>query len=303
MTDVVTREQLVGFVPAIVTPFTTSGEIMLDAYQDLVGWLIEIGATAICVAGDNGESWTLDAGERASLTAAAVTAAAGRVPILTGASAPSAARTIDFARAVAEAGAQGLLLMPQPYVLKASREELARRYQAVAKAVDLPIVAYNSPRRIGFSMTTDDLAAVLEVAPVIGIKESDRDFFHHTALLERFAQRLSVLVGPCHYILPGLALGAKGFISTGPELLGATAGRIAALALQAPGQPQRKLHFKLTRIYRTLMETGTWPSAFKAALNLLGLPAGVPREPVLPLDGEALDKIRRMIDELALTSK
>jgi 4-hydroxy-tetrahydrodipicolinate synthase len=79
MTDVVTREQLVGFVPAIVTPFTTSGEIMLDAYQDLVGWLIEIGATAICVAGDNGESWTLDAGERASLTAAAVTAAAGRV--------------------------------------------------------------------------------------------------------------------------------------------------------------------------------------------------------------------------------
>jgi len=50
------------------------------------------------------------------------------------------------------------------------------------------------------------------------------------------------------------------------------------------------------------MGTGTWPAAFKAALNLIGQPAGVPRDPVLPLAGEALEKIRRGFDEIGITT-
>jgi 4-hydroxy-tetrahydrodipicolinate synthase len=295
------RTNLKGFVPAIVTPFTASGEIMLDAFSDLVGWLIDIGAEGICVAGDNGESWSLDVDERARLTRIAVDRAAGRVPVMTGCSAPSAAQTVRYARAAAEAGADGLLLLPQTYVLKATREELLRRFEAVAKAVTLPIVAYNSPRRTGIDLTLDDLDALLAVAPIIGIKESNRDFFHHTHLLQRFRDRLAIMVGPCHYIFPGLALGATGFIATGPELLGADAGRITPLGLQAPGAEQATLHYKLTVLYQMLMGTGTWPSAFKAALNLLGQPAGVPRDPVLPLPADQVDKIRRIMTELGLS--
>ena len=294
------RHRLKGFVPAIVTPFTPAGEIMADAFSDLVGWLIDIGADGICVAGDNGESWTLDAEERGRLTRIAVDRVAGRVPVLTGCSAPSSTQTIRYARAAAEAGAAGLLLLPQTYVLKATREELLRRAEALAKAVPLPIVAYNSPHRTGIDLTLDDLEALLGVAPIIGIKESNRDFFHHTHLLEKFRDRLAIMVGPCHYIFPGLALGARGFIATGPELLGAAAGRLTALATQAPGPEQAALHYKLTVLYQILMGTGTWPSAFKAALTLLGQPAGVPRDPVLPLPPEQVDKIRRTMSELGL---
>lgn len=294
------RSTLKGFVPAIVTPFSASGEIMTDAFSDIVGWLIEIGADGICVAGDNGESWALDAEERARLTRIAVERSAGRVPVMTGCSAPAAAQTVRYARAAADAGADGLLLLPQTYVLKATREELLRRVETVAKAVPLPIVAYNSPRRTGIDLTLDDLDAMMGVAPIIGIKESNRDFFHHTHLLQRFRDRLSIMVGPCHYIFPGLALGAAGFIATGPELLGHDAGRITALGARAPGAEQAQLHYKLTVLYQTLMGTGTWPSALKAALNLLGQPAGVPRDPVLPLPPEQVDKLRRTMTELGL---
>jgi 4-hydroxy-tetrahydrodipicolinate synthase len=294
------RSTLKGFVPAIVTPFSASGEIMTDAFSDIVGWLIEIGADGICVAGDNGESWALDAEERARLTRIAVERSAGRVPVMTGCSAPAAAQTVRYARAAADAGANGLLLLPQTYVLKATREELLRRVETVAKAVPLPIVAYNSPRRTGIDLTLDDLDALMGVAPIIGIKESNRDFFHHTHLLQRFRDRLSIMVGPCHYIFPGLALGAAGFIATGPELLGPDAGRITALGALAPGAEQAQLHYKLTVLYQTLMGTGTWPSALKAALNLLGQPAGVPRDPVLPLPPEQVDKLRRTMTELGL---
>jgi 4-hydroxy-tetrahydrodipicolinate synthase len=219
---------------------------------------------------------------------------------MTGCSAPAAAQTVRYARAAADAGADGLLLLPQTYVLKATREELLRRVETVAKAVPLPIVAYNSPRRTGIDLTLDDLDALMGVAPIIGIKESNRDFFHHTHLLQRFRARLAIMVGPCHYIFPGLALGAAGFIATGPELLGRDAGRITALGTLAPGAEQAELHYKLTVLYQLLMGTGTWPAALKAALNLLGQPAGVPRDPVLPLPPEQVDKLRRSMTELGL---
>ena len=53
-----------GNVPAVVTPFTESGELRLDAFAELVRWHLAQGADGICVAGDNGESWTLSLDER-----------------------------------------------------------------------------------------------------------------------------------------------------------------------------------------------------------------------------------------------
>jgi 4-hydroxy-tetrahydrodipicolinate synthase len=108
------------------------------------------------------------------------------------------------------------------------------------------------------------------------------------------------MIGPCHYIFPALALGAAGFIATGPELLGAAAGRLTALGTQAPGPEQARLHYQLTVLYEMLMGTGTWPAALKAALTLLGQPAGVPRDPVLPLPPAQLAALRRTMIELDL---
>ncbi len=295
-----TAETLHGFLPAVVTPFTAAGEIMEDAFREVVDRQIRIGASGICVAGDNGESWTLDVTERARLTRLAVDAAAGRVPVIMGASAPGSAQTIKYAQAAKDAGAAGVLVMPQPYVLKASRAELTRRFAALAAAVDIPIVAYNSPRRSGIELTVDDIGALLDAAPIIGIKESDRDFFHHTHLLHRYGERMAVMTGPSHFIVPCIGLGARGFIATGPELLGAEAGRIVEIARQAPGAAQKALHYRLTVLYQMLMGTGTWPAALKASLTLLGWPAGVPRDPVMALEGADLEKVRRTLGELGL---
>ncbi len=66
------------------------------------------------------------------------------------------------------------------------------------------------------------------------------------------------------------------------------------------GQEQRSLHYELTVLYQVLMGTGTWPSALKAALNLIGQPAGVPRDPVMPLAGADLDNLKRTLDQVGL---
>jgi 4-hydroxy-tetrahydrodipicolinate synthase len=190
--------------------------------------------------------------------------------------------------------------MPQTYVLKASRAELLGHFKRVADAADIPVVAYNSPRRAGISLSVDDVEAICEVAPVIAIKESTRDIHHLTHLIRRLGDRISVMTGPSPFLLLAAALGAKGFIATGPELLGKDAARIMDLGRSAPGADYRRVHNALTVLYEVLMSVGTWPASFKAALNLIGQPAGVPREPVAALAGADLEKLRAVLSDLSL---
>lgn len=294
------RKDLKGFIPAVVTPFTQSGEIDEAAFRSIVDGMIAIGAQGICVAGDNGESWALSVDERGRLTALAVEAAAGRTPVVTGVSAPTLDTCVSYARAAAENGADAVLLLPPTYVMKGSPEEVLRRFSGVARAVDLPIVAYNSPRRAGHSLPLDLIARLIDETPVIGIKESDRDFARLCDLISQIGDRLQVLVGPAYYILPGIALGAAGFIATGPELLGEDAGRLLAMGREKPDEHFRRTQQRLTHIYQTLMGTGTWPAALKAALASRGLPAGFTRDPVMMLDEAAARKLAAELADLNL---
>lgn len=67
-----------------------------------------------------------------------------------------------------------------------------------------------------------------------------------------------------------------------------------------PNKTYAENHYKLTVIYETLMGSGTWPSSLKAALNMIGQPAGVPRDPVLPLGAAGVESLREMKATLGL---
>src|SRR5437762_11091509 len=137
------KNTISGFVPAIVTPFDERGEIQFQDFETIVRWFLEIGADGICIAGDNGESWTLSVDERRSLLSRARKITSDRVPLILGASASTAKQSIKYAEIAAEEGADAILLMPQTYVHAATRAELVAHYERVARAVELPVVAYN----------------------------------------------------------------------------------------------------------------------------------------------------------------
>ena len=295
------KDDLHGYVPAIATPFSPKGDIMEDAFVELFEFLIARGATGICIAGDNGESWALSAAERGRLVRLAKDTARGRVHVMMGISATVIETSVSYINAAEENGADVLLSMPQTYVLKASEPELMARFDKISAATKLPLVLYNSPRRMGFSLTVDQTERLLNAHNVIGIKESQRDFFYHTHLLDRLANRMAIMTGPCHYILPAFALGAKGFIATGPEFTTTKPSEMAAMGTSAPDALYRKTHMELTVLYEMLMGLGTWPAAFKAALNLIGQPAGVPRDPVMALAPADVDKIRQTFDRLGIS--
>ncbi len=297
------KSDLHGFVPAIVTPFNSTGEIMLDAFEEVFEFLIARGATTICIAGDNGESWALSASERGQLAKLAKDKADGRVKIMMGISAPTIDSSMAYVKAAEDSGVDVLLSMPQTYVLKANDREIMHRFDQISAASKLPLVLYNSPRRAGFSLSVDQIESLTNHHNVIGIKESERDFFHHTKLLARLGDKLSVMTGPCHFIFPNFALGAAGFIATGPEFTDMLPSNMADAGRKEPGPVYRHAHNQLTALYEMLMGTATWPAGFKAALNLIGLPAGVPRDPVLAATQQDIDRIKKTFDQLGIQYK
>ncbi|MEM7047254.1 MAG: dihydrodipicolinate synthase family protein [Pseudomonadota bacterium] len=296
------KQDLHGYVPAIATPFTARGEIMEDAFLQLLEFLLNRGASSVCIAGDNGESWALTPAERGRLVRLAKDAAGDRIPIIMGISAPTIAACTQYIKQARDNGADALLSMPPTYVLKSSEDELFARFDQINNSTDLPIILYNSPRRAGYSLTVAQTRALAERYHIIGIKESQRDFFYHSHLLHDLADEMSIMTGPCHYILPAFALGARGFIATGPEFTTLAPDQMMRIGTAAPDTTYRKTHHELTVIYQLLMGTATWPAAFKAALNIIGLPAGVPRDPVAPATPADIEKIKKIFHELGIIS-
>ncbi len=287
---------MAGQVVATVTPFTPKGEIMFDALEEVVNWHVDCGVGGVFVSGDNGESWALTAQSLARVTETAIRAAAGRVPVFAGTSAVTTRDTVALSVAAAEAGADGLGLQPQSYLLHAKPSEIVARFEAVAKAAPLPMMVYNSPSRTGVNITPDTLETICGVCEVIGVKEASGDFRHVTEVIRRFRDRFAVLVGAGHFIVPALDLGAAGYLSTGPELWGAKAKRVMELAGQGFSDEKLEWHCRITEVFNLLMDMETRPAAFKAALNMIGVPAGVAHEPVEALSAESEARLRAVLE-------
>lgn len=294
-----------GYVPVMVTPFAEDGSFMADAMTELVQWQIGRGAEALCIAAGNGECSAMTSREIGRVVRTAVDAAGGRLPVISGALGPArddVAGAVAAIQAGMENGADAVLVTPHTARPEATQEDVLARYRAIASESGAPIVAYNSPRHYGVNLDATMLAELADSIDLAGLKEASRDFDHIGMVVAAHAQRFPIFVGPGYLIMPGVALGAAGFLSTGPDLLGADSARILPLAKGPPCDERRALHHRVAGIYRLLLESdlGPSPAPLKAALNMLGLPAGVARDPAKRLAPSDVDRLRAGLQQLGL---
>ena len=283
-----------GHVPAAVTPFNAKGDLMLDAFAEILNWHMDCGCGGFLIAGDNGEHWALTDDELGKVTAAAMAAVKDRVPVFVGVSAITTKATVARARAVVENGGYGICLQPQSYVLRGTHSEILHRFEAVAKAAPLPMMVYNTPLRTGVNITHDCLESILNIADVACIKEANDNMEHVSGTLARFRSRISVFVGNGPNIIPAILLGSAGFVSTGPDLYGRETNRILEAA-QMSIEERLQWQVRMIEVFGTVLGVGTRPSGYKAALNMMGLPAGFPRDPVEPVTAEEEASIRAVL--------
>lgn len=282
---------------ALVTPFK-NGKVDDKALEQLVEGQIASGTNFLVPCGTTGESATLSHEEHDRVIDITIQVAKGRVKVLAGAGSNNTQEAIRLTQHAKKSGADGTLQI-NPYYNKPTQEGLYRHFEAIAKAVDLPIVLYNIPGRTGVNMTPETTARLAALDPIVGIKEASGSLEHVSKLIELCPEDFSVISGEDGLTFPMLALGARGAISVTANILPKKCTEMFQAVEKGDWQSARKIHQDLAEINRALfLETN--PIPVKAALTLMNKIQGELRLPLVPLSQGNLEKLQTVLKNYGL---
>lgn len=198
--------------PAVTTQFREDQSLDLAATARHIDVLIDSGVAGLIMCGSLGENQALDPDEKRQVVGAAVRAAAGRVPVLSGVAESSTAAACRYARDCAKLGADGFMVMP-PMVYKADPAEAAGFFRAVAAATDLPWMLYNNPLAYPVDTTPDRLAEFADIDNLVAVKESAGDPRRVTEIRLAVGDRFALFVGVDDLILEASVVGIDGWVA------------------------------------------------------------------------------------------
>jgi 4-hydroxy-tetrahydrodipicolinate synthase len=272
---------LEGSYTALVTPFK-DGKVDVKTIEKLVELQVEGGMTGIVACGTTGETPTLSEDEQDLVISTVAKAAKGRLQVIAGTGSNNTQHVIERNARVAKLGVDGVLVV-SPYYNKPTQEGLFRHFSAVAQATALPIVIYNIQSRTAVNIEPATLARIVDANPnVVGVKESSGNVDQMTQIVLSLPSSFAMLSGDDSYVLPLIAVGGKGVISTVGNIVPGQITALTKAALAGDMGEARRLHQKLFPLIRaTFIETN--PGPVKEALALMGLIEAEWRLPMGPI--------------------
>ena len=278
-------ERLRGSMPALVTPFETSGGVDEDALKRLVDWQIDEGSHGLVPVGTTGESPTLTHDEHKRVVEIVVERAGGRVPVIAGAGSNNTAEAVDFARHAESAGADAVLVVT-PYYNKPSQAGMTLHFGTVAEATALPIIVYNIPGRSIVDMTPETMGALARAhETIVGVKDAtgkvDRVSDQRASCGEEFVQ----LSGEDASALGFNAQGGVGCISVTANVAPRLCAQFQDATLRGDYPAALALQDRLLPLHRAMFVEPS-PGAAKYGLSLLDRCENVVRPPITPVSSE-----------------
>jgi len=294
--------QVRGCGTALVTPFHPDGSVDENALRNLVAWQVESGIDFLIPCGTTGETPTLSREEWLCVIDTTIDAAAGRVPIVAGATSNSTQDAVEKAREVAARPGVNAILTASPYYNKPTQEGQYRHFKAIAEAVDKPIILYNVPGRTGANIEPGTLARLSEVPNILGVKEASGNITQIAEVLNAVPETFLVFSGDDSITLPVIALGGVGIISVASNEIPAEMVAMTRAALENDWGTARAFHRK----YLPLMQANfieSNPLPVKAVLAMMGRIEEVYRLPLLPMRRDTRSKLQRVATEVGLIAK
>ncbi len=288
-----------GTGTALVTPFKKNGSVDERALKKLVDAQIKGGVEALLPTGTTGESVTLSDDEQARVVSIVVETAGGRVKVIAGAGSNSTSKAITLSKKMLAAGADGILSVG-PYYNKPTQEGFFRHFEAIADAIDAPIIAYNVPGRTSSNMDAETTLRIAEKIPnIAGIKEASGNFAQIMEVLRRRPAGFGVWSGDDAIALPLLALGADGIVSVVSNEVPGEFSKMIRLGLASKFTEATKLHNRLLPLMNfNFVESN--PIPVKAALAAMGVIEEELRLPLVPLSEKHRPALRKILIDLGL---
>lgn len=289
-----------GIYTPLITPYRDDQSFDKDRFAELIERLIAAGVHGLIVAGTTGEYYAQSSDERLTQMKLAHDLVKGRVPLIVGTGAIRTEESIAYAEAAKACGADMLLVATPPYACPTGREN-ALHALAIDRAVNMPIMLYNYPGRMAAEMDEDYLDRVGRSPNFCGIKESSGDI-NRLHLLARDYPHIQLSCGMDDQALEFFAWGAQSWVCAGSNF--APEAHIAlwrACVEQGDFATGRQIMSAMMPLMRVLEQGGKFVQCIKYGLDVRGLPAGPPRNPLKPLNKDekrALAETIRVMDRV-----
>jgi 4-hydroxy-tetrahydrodipicolinate synthase len=255
--------------------------------------MIAAGCRGLVPLGSLGEGATLARQEKLDVLATCVRSAAGRVPVVAGIAALSTAEASDLARAAADSGCSGLMVLP-PYVYRGDWPETAAHFRAVIGATRLPCMLYNNPIAYGTDVTPAQLAELADAPNLEAVKESSADVRRVAGIREATGDRLAIFIGVDDLLLEGVQAGAVGWIAGLVNALPEESVRLFDLAFHGRIAEARALY----QWFLPLLRLDTPPKfvqLIKLVQEEVGMGSATVRPPRLELSGSEREETLKLI--------
>lgn len=271
---------------ALVTPMKKDGSVDYQKLDELVEWQVNEGINAIVACGTTGEASTLDDEEHISVIEAVVNKVNKRVPVVAGTGSNNTQHGIHLAKEAERVGADALLVVT-PYYNKATKKSIIAHYKAICDTIELPVILYSVASRTGMNLDYNTVKELKQIPNIVGIKEASADIAQIVEIAQLVDENFALYSGNDDQVLPLLAVGGSGVISTISNILPQETATMVRNFLYGNIAQARTTQLKQLPLIQAVFSEVN-PVPIKAAVSLLGkcelsyrLPLAEPEEETL----------------------
>ena len=286
-----------GILTAMIPPFTADGA-NFEEFGKMIEFQIDQGADALVVLGTTGEPATMTEDEKTEVIKYAVKKSAGRIKIIIGTGSNDTAKAVAASVRAEKLGADGVLAVT-PYYNKCTQKGLLEYYKAICSAIKIPVIAYNVPSRTAVNILPETAEKLADIPNMAGIKEASGNMAQVCETMRRIRGKMDLYSGEDFLNLPMLAVGGAGLISVTSNIAPALVKKMYNLVKENRLDEANEIQDLLLPLEDAcFLEVN--PIPVKAAYNMLGFNAGVPRSPLTELEPRNKEILQREIEKAGL---
>lgn len=284
-----------GLYVASIVAYDSKGELNADAQLKLMDRNLKEGAVGFFVGGSSGECFLISPEERVKSYEVAGEYLS-KADLFAHVGALSTDEAIYYAKKAKELGYKKLAATP-PFYFGYSQEAIAKYYQDISEAVDLPVLYYNIPMNTHKDLILTDPATqkLLKSGVLSGIKHTHFDI-NQCERIQNINPELQMYGGLEQNMVAFMALGCESFIGSTFNFMTPHYKKIYDLYKQGNREEALKLQVKANNIMETIWNIGLFP-AIKHILKTQGNDVGEVRRPFLPLTEEQKATIDQVVQE------
>ncbi|WP_247048662.1 4-hydroxy-tetrahydrodipicolinate synthase [Arthrobacter rhizosphaerae] len=275
---------------AMVTPFTSDGEVDYKQAAELANKLVDDGCDGLVVTGTTGETSTLTDAENLGMFRAVKEAVGGRAAIIAGTGTNDTAHSVHLSQQAAALGVDGLLIVT-PYYNKPSQGGVRAHFEKIASSTDVPVMVYDIPGRSSIPIQPETMIRLAQHPNIVAVKDAKADFAAATRVMAE--TDLLFYSGDDGLTLPWMAMGAVGLVGVTTHVATRRFRELIDAVNANDLGTARKIHLELEPVVRATMTRVQGAVAAKQILKWQGvLPNSIVRLPLVEPDEAEIETIR-----------